>query len=367
MLVVLRGEVFRQVDRRTAGPARARVTAQDPSEQLAALKSVERYVLAPARLAGWSPAVAADLVVAPQHREGLIMNMSHTFGQLVALRLKEGLATPTQLTGWLHTLQWVRSATFDVFNWMVLLILRADLAFKMALPLPPSEVLVGSRTVFAPFQISERFGARTHYNHTRISDVMLLVAHRAASSLQMALETWARTDRRHFGGLHDLADHYAEGSVGVLIASRHDSNSMLEWNPLYRLVGRPEAARVPLGNPRRTARQDAGEPSQLAKEGNHSGGARLSNARSCTCLLHVHGTCRHQPKLSGRFFELRTGSARECHERQAAWSVTCGPSARVMQQPCGKTTTPWPQVIWFHLFPAPLHSPSRIPSVQTCT
>ena len=98
LLVVLRGEVFRQVDRRTAGPARARVTAQDPSEQLAALKSVERYVLAPARLAGWSPAVAADLVVAPQHREGLIMNMSHTFGQLVALRLKEGLATPTQLT-----------------------------------------------------------------------------------------------------------------------------------------------------------------------------------------------------------------------------------------------------------------------------
>ena len=309
LLVVLRGGTFPKVNTTRTGPSKGEYSDNDTSEQLLALESIVRHVLVPARKAGWHTAVAADMVVAPQHRDALVSRMHGLFGRSVALRLHEALTIATQLIGWLHTLEWVRSdAAFQALAWAALLIVRADLAFKSPLLLPSPEALTGSTTVFAPFKVLERFGAQTSHNHTRMNDVMLLVPSRA--------------------------DHYGELSVDVLSStSKHDLNSMLEWP--YRLIGRREA-------PHNT-RESPPPPQVSSHVMDLRNARRLSISRICTCVLHVRGSCRQQPQLSNRFFELRVSRGRECLERQRAWAVTCGPSGLVKQLPCNRATLPWPQ------------------------
>jgi hypothetical protein len=115
-----------------------------------------------------------------------------------------------------------------------MLILRLDLALKQPLPLPaPCGI---GHTILAAFQQSFAFGSHNNEGQPRIADVLLFVPRVRHAELLAALKRVKNTK----AVLHDLCNWVDD--VGFMFSPGHDANSEKEWNPLYRITGRPEAA-----------------------------------------------------------------------------------------------------------------------------
>ena len=123
-----------------------------------------------------------------------------------------------------------------------LMLVRPDLVFKRALPVH-RDLLIPDM-IYAPFRNSDgnlpNWHSNTMLGNPRLADVVLLVPRSRLDDLLCFVATVRRKFRT--GMLHYICDSF--GDVGVLWpATRHDSNSYNEWNPLYRMAGRPEAPR----------------------------------------------------------------------------------------------------------------------------
>ena len=159
LVVVVRGEAFRD------GAARSRKSTNDPWPELATLHSVRERVLQPARAAGWSPLLMADVTVPRAHEARFSSYVRGEALQAVAVRMRP--LGENQVGSLGETLRWAHRAAFaslardeggpsngqgesDGGGSLATLVLRADLQIKKPLRLPqPTE---GASDVRVPFR-----------------------------------------------------------------------------------------------------------------------------------------------------------------------------------------------------------------------
>ena len=117
-------------------------------------------------------------------------------------------------------------------GWHGALLLRADLDFKIPLPLPPPDGM--QEMVWAPF--ADR--GTTEQGQPRTADTILLLPRSRAAELVEVLRRLPQPPPHH-ASLHPLCDYVPR--VGFLLQTSHDADPGKEWNPLYRIVGRGES------------------------------------------------------------------------------------------------------------------------------
>jgi len=228
LLLVLRGEAFR------LGGHRTRNHTEDVAEQLGGLDTVYDHVAAPAAAQGWQVSLALD-VFAPEHLVSVMITHLKKDPERLrpeALRWHLTPTRPSQLASWADTLTWATSEARST-DWAAMLIVRVDLAFKQPLPLPRPCAM--GRTILAPFQQSFLFGSHNSYGVPRIADTLLLVPRARNEELARALARASAADSKAV--LHDVCNWV--GDVGFMVSPGHDADSQKEWNPLYRMLGRP--------------------------------------------------------------------------------------------------------------------------------
>ena len=226
LALVLRGQGFR------TGGHRSRTYTTQLEEQLRAVTSVHDHVVVPAGRNGWSLSLALHVFAPPRHVDALLAHFAELQMSPAAIRNHTAPDEPSQLASWATSLQWAGRKT--PAQWSAMLILRLDLAFKQPLPLPaPCGI---GHTILAPFQQSFAFGSHNNEGQPRIADVLLFVPRVRHAELLAALKRVKSTK----AVLHDLCNWVDD--VGFMFSPGHDANSEKEWNPLYRITGRPEAA-----------------------------------------------------------------------------------------------------------------------------
>ena len=257
LLTVLRGDTFRgpvlpaaqhKVVRMGFGSGSVLHGSSSPDEQLKALASLVPHVLHAARMVGWRHVVLGADVIVPARYSSEFREALQNLSSLADIPIAGVRTAPThpkassQMASWVRTLQWI-SSTLDV-DWTALLLLRADLLLKARMPLPAPPLPVapeGGMILFAPFRISGAFGATTPGNHARVADTFLLVPREASALLTACLRE--KSSRGQYApNLHGLGDVCPSAEIRMMLTSQHDSDSSKQWNPLYRMIGRPEAA-----------------------------------------------------------------------------------------------------------------------------
>ncbi|KAL1522624.1 hypothetical protein AB1Y20_017606 [Prymnesium parvum] len=227
LLVLLRGDAFRLGESGEHGESGA-------APQLEVLQSIASHVLEPAVRMGWWVFPLADVTVPARHI-ALFRNMTRRTLLLDERAVRLRPRNATQALTLLDALHWSVAAAKSLLRrhaWRALLVLRADLALKQQLQLP--EPTFPTQSILVPFQVSDI--PFTKLNHIpRVADNMLLVPHCRIGELVRALAAHAARQN-----LHDLCD-WVRCPVSYWLASRHDANSALEQNPLFRMVGRSEA------------------------------------------------------------------------------------------------------------------------------
>jgi len=242
LAVVLTGQSFRQGGQHSTG------TSADVSEQEEALRSVQQHVLDPAQRQGWNLFVAID-----------------TFADMQAMESDKAVAAQRALCEFgAHDMQispTPRGAklpgslllTFERLAkhpWAAMLMLRIDLVLKVPLTLPsPGD----QGPVRVPFATSCNPGcAPDEMTHggprlapaalPRVADTFFFVPRTRAVEWSRALAAHRDCSR---GDLHNLLFYLAD--VNYLaplsnITRRFDADSAKNFNPIYRITGRPEAA-----------------------------------------------------------------------------------------------------------------------------
>ena len=226
LALVLRGQGFR------IGGHRSRTHTSQLEEQLRAVTSVHDHVVVPAERNGWSLSLALHVFAPPRHVDALLAHLAVLQMSPAAIRNQTAPDEPTQLASWATSLQW--AGRMGPARWSAMLILRLDLAFKQHLPLP-RPCGIGHR-ILATFQQSFAFGSHNNQGQPRIADVLLFVPRVRHAELLAALKGLGSTKEV----LHDLCNWVDD--VGFMFSPGHDANSEKEWNPLYRITGRREAA-----------------------------------------------------------------------------------------------------------------------------
>ena len=227
LLLLLRGDTFRL-------GARGEQGASGAAPQIEVLRAIATNVMRPAVRMGWWVFPLADVSVA-EHRIALFRNMTRDELLMDPRALRVHSRNGTQTLTVLEALRWTARVAGGLLRqaaWRSLLVLRADVVLKQRLRLP--EPAFGTRSILVPFQVWDQ--PFTKLSHVpRVADNMIYVPRCRFAELIRALSS-------HGGqrNLHDLCD-WLRGPVSYWVASRHDADSSRERNPLFRMVGRPEA------------------------------------------------------------------------------------------------------------------------------
>lgn len=231
------------------------------------------HVVVPAERNGWSLSLALHLFAPPRHVDALLAHFAELQMSPAAIRNHTAPDEPSQLASWATSLQWAGRKT--PAQWSAMLILRLDLALKQPLPLPaPCGI---GHTILAAFQQSFAFGSHNNEGQPRIADVLLFVPRVRHAELLAALKRVKNTK----AVLHDLCNWVDD--VGFMFSPGHDANSEKEWNPLYRITGRPEAAPSVLN------------ASMLPREGTLSSRSRREPSLGCHSRAPTQGHPRASP------------------------------------------------------------------------
>ena len=231
LAVVLRGEAFR------SGGKGTRAFSNRPDEweaQLRAFDSLHEHVLVPAAAQGWRVSLAVDIFAPDPLAERLAARMRMRGVEPVAWRVQPTPSHP-KIISIVDSMVWAASR---IKSTKALLVVRADIAFKHRLLMPPA--CAPGRSIIVPFQISAAFGSYSPSGHPRVAggDMMMFVPDSRLAELLKVLRTPTRVDPA--GNMHDMCSWMR--SISFFVPSRgFDADSQKEWNPLYRIVGRSEA------------------------------------------------------------------------------------------------------------------------------
>lgn len=235
LAIFLQGESFR------VGSIHSRRTDGNLDEQVDAFASVKRHVVLPALRSGWcSVSIFASIIAKNQTvaEAGLCGRDAQIADGVAALRVQQALRFPhDQMDSLRERLAWFIDAASCFPPWDSVLILRPDLIFRRPITFAPA-----GGDLMVPFRNSDgrlpNWRSSTSLLNPRVADTMLLVPRNRFNEVACLVATIPRKFRT--GLLHYMCD-YVGGVRYFWTASRHDSNSALEWNPLYRIAGRPEA------------------------------------------------------------------------------------------------------------------------------
>jgi len=149
---------------------------------------------------------------------------------LVALQVAVRTRTlaPTQLLSVLHTLEWALMVTTQ--DWQSLLLTRADLELKADIRLPPPTA--HTCDLITPFETLDGW---------LVADTIVYLPWCRYDEMLSTLNRRARK-RNESHDFHGLC-HWMDG-VKFFHEERYDANSNHDWNPMYRMVGRPEVSRA---------------------------------------------------------------------------------------------------------------------------
>mmetsp|Transcript_39760 Transcript_39760/g.90139 ORF Transcript_39760/g.90139 Transcript_39760/m.90139 type:complete len:376 (-) Transcript_39760:138-1265(-) len=250
LLLVLRGEVMR------FGPQNSRQTFSSLQPQLRALASLQRNAIAHAWSLGWETRCLAH--VSYTARVGASMNARRLLHHLQTLFMVDAVEmlpaakqAPSQLMSIVRTLKWV-SLTASKFRWThlwrAMLLVRADLEFKAPLPLPPAGR--AGCEVLAPFQVGQDAPSDVLWflPRCRYREFAQVVTRMATDQWQLGLtgSNRSKCPPSYFtcDDLHSVCKIQG-GLQGVsyFLPTQHDADSFKMQNPLYRMIGRPEATR----------------------------------------------------------------------------------------------------------------------------
>ena len=239
--VVIRGATHR------VGNEHSRNVNADPLPQNNVLLSFEANILEPARRLNWSIDLCADVEVPREHRGSLLERLS-LLGVDNATRLSVRPLARLQLLSLQRSLEWCYIQQGQQ-PWDALLVWRIDLEMKQPLHIPaPGRV---SCDIIVPFQCFDDVG-RTRQGHPLVSDALFWVPWCRYAEWMRALERRLNEGGQSLGGAndtrvdrgthwHDLCDRVSD--VSYFEGTRHKANSARDWNPLYRMTGRAEAAK----------------------------------------------------------------------------------------------------------------------------
>ena len=248
------GEVFRScvTSLGTALNFCRNVTA-DPSEQQRAWDSVQAHVVVPAERRGWSVAVFADIVLHPMSASEAAATRLERVRRTICGRLRP---VAVRVSSWRShaTVQTEWAAVLERFTagprWQAVLLLRGDLVFKrpVEIPLPPpptgeSALQSHQHPVLLPFAMCHAKCSPPLQEppSPRACDMLVYVPRSRLPHVLGALRGHSNCPNKI--GMHNLAHWLGTGNGGVrfLLEERYESNSERQWNPLYRIAGRPEA------------------------------------------------------------------------------------------------------------------------------
>lgn len=223
LLLVLRGEIFRRGDQHT------RDTFGDQTEQLLALSKLKEHVVEHLQKLKWHVTVVADVVVSDSSRAKVFTTAYRKYG-FRHIRISNH-TFPTQVQSWaasfLYAIKYM-SSSFAV------LIVRADMLFKVDFPLPPPHVLCGPPSYLALWlhKYGKGKDKNTVHGNPRICDVSFFIPNSLKDNFLHALYSNSGE-----GALHKFLDWTAP--VETIYFSKHGTNPARKWNPLYFFVGRP--------------------------------------------------------------------------------------------------------------------------------
>lgn len=253
LAVLLHGGSFR------IGGQHSLTATSATEEQKRALSSVRTHVLTPASYRGWHIEMYIDTMV---NMNGTDLNTTILREVLCSVAIK---STPVRIASELEedtqTLS-LAAETHRIVKHLAridaLLFLRIDMEFKMDLQLPRPARNGPIRVPWITRPGVEdgcRSGCLEDGEGTpiakygRIADTLFFVPFESIEEWQTMLTDRADCIDLHLlkyffynvATLEPLQDSYLQGG--------YDADSQKAWNPLYRLIGRPEAERVPDATP----------------------------------------------------------------------------------------------------------------------
>ena len=236
LVVVVRGQSLRNGTRLSMTSSTAPTSFRG---QLTALASLRQRVLQPAVTAGWDPVEAVvDIDAPPIARMWVEAEVERALQpHLVGMRVQPLLSN--QMRTLLANLEFaLHTARVPPAQWRALLLVRIDLAWKRDVPLPsPAQV---SHELVVPWRVDTNLGS----NGAWLNDVLVLVPACRVSELWTALVRRVTTPREEGRSLHFFCWASACG-LRFLETCSYAANTAAERNPLYSIIGRPEASFTP--------------------------------------------------------------------------------------------------------------------------
>ena len=235
LVILIRGQAFRY------GLRSSRNSSDTPDirvRQVAALSSLRKYVINPAVHNGWSVELVID-VDAPPTASSLVKDRctSILWPYVSAVRVKALLATQMQTL--LANLEFaLHSTRASPAHWRALLLVRIDLRWKREVVLPPPGQV--TYQMISPWRVDTNLTTGGAW----LNDVFLFVPACRVSELWTALARRVALPTETGRSLHFLCFHTACG-VRFLEPCQFAANSYAERNPLYAMIGRPEAKWMP--------------------------------------------------------------------------------------------------------------------------
>jgi len=239
MLLLLRGESFRRGGGRSAAARSAREPQEDMAlqRQVKAWRTVQTNVVRPAGKVGWGSILFADVLCPAPYKQRLRSALKKELGVPAnRVRAREPAALlRTQVVSVVNSLIWCMAEVERMRGswprqWGSLMMVRADIEIKIRLAVPPP-TNVGS-AIIVPFHCSD-VPFTNDLGRPTVADAIHFLPRSRVAELLARLQS-----HLGYGSMHSLCEWVH--NVHYFVPSRHNANSQIEWNPIYRFVGRDE-------------------------------------------------------------------------------------------------------------------------------
>lgn len=226
LLVLLRGVAFRAGGRSHWSSAKETFV-----NQMAAMRSIDTYVLRPAALSKWHCKIAADVVV-PAHLESLWQHVTAVLSApLTAQRVTPKHLGSSQVASIASSMKW---AAHLLEGAGALLLMRVDLMLQSELPI----CHVGHcERLRVPFDMCEK-DDEGHLTRS-VSDVIIWIPAVLFDRFDAMLH---RPEVLRSNSLHSLHWLLGRDAIEMMLPGfQGETNTDTDWNPLFYILGREHA------------------------------------------------------------------------------------------------------------------------------
>ena len=239
LLVLIRGIAFR------SGRRGSNFSTASAAPQIKAFESIRDRVLLPAWKAGWAPEILASVSVRNSSSAAKIRTLLRNTLCVTALRFETGRTQMENLHAALHWSWFAARARFGRFGAM--LILRADVEFKMDVKLPSPDSSKRHKIV-VPFEAlvvhptskhaANRQRTMPKFALPEIPDVCDVVIYLPRCRLEEFVLA-AAPFRTAPSLLHKMC-YWSLGGISYLLPHAFNSDTAVHANPLYQMISRTE-------------------------------------------------------------------------------------------------------------------------------